>query len=97
MSSTDITKPDSNQIQVETPSEGVPLVDLGSLMLYATRHTTVLPNVATIRFFEGQLTPEELQREALRISSNPFGLGRKLEMPRIPGARPLWRANPTPP
>lgn len=95
LSSTDITQP---ELQHEpSPTEGVPLVDLGSLMLYATRNTTVLPNVATIRLFKGHLTADELQREALRISSNPFGLGRKLEMPRVPGARPLWRANPIPP
>lgn len=95
LSSTDITK---SELQHEpSPTEGVPLVDLGSLMLYATRNTTVLPNVATIRLFKGHLTADELQREALRISSNPFGLGRKLEMPRVPGARPLWRANPIPP
>lgn len=95
LSSTDITQQDLQKGL--PPKEGVPLVDLGSLMLYATRHTPVLPNVATVRLFKGQLTPDELQREALRISSNPYGLGRKLEMPRVPGARPLWRANPTPP
>lgn len=81
----------------QTSSGNVPLVDLGSLMLYATRHTTVMPNVATVRVFKGALTTEELQREARRIASNPFGLGRKLEMPRVPGARPVWRANPNPP
>jgi hypothetical protein len=66
-------------------------------MLYATQHTTVMPNVATIRIFKGALTTDELQREVKRIASNPFGLGRKLEMPRVPGARPLWRAQPDPP
>jgi hypothetical protein len=66
-------------------------------MLYATQHTTVMPNVATIRIFEGALTTDQLQREVKRIASNPFGLGRKLEMPRVPGARPLWRAQPEPP
>lgn len=83
--------------EARTSGGNVPLMDLGSLMLYATRHTTVMPNVVTIRVFKGALTTDELQREAKRIASNPFGLGRKLVMPKIPGARPLWRANPTPP
>jgi hypothetical protein len=78
-------------------TKNVPLVDLGSLMLYATQHTTVMPNVAVIRVFKGALTTDELQREVKRIASNPFGLGRKLEMPKVPGARPLWRAQPDPP
>jgi hypothetical protein len=88
---------DSPVIKSSAPKQNVPLVDLGSLMLYATRHTSVLPNVATIRLFKGELSAEELAAEAKRIASNPYGLGRKLEMPRVPGARPLWRANPQPP
>ncbi|MFT4048249.1 MAG: hypothetical protein QM648_00235 [Solirubrobacterales bacterium] len=92
------TQTESAGITAEIAAKGnVPLVDLGSLMLYATRHTAVMPNVATVRVFKGALTTDELQREAKRIASNPLGLGRKLEMPRVPGARPLWRANPTPP
>jgi hypothetical protein len=66
-------------------------------MLYATRHTTANPNVAVIRRFEGPLTREELDAEARRLAANPYGLGRRLLMPRIPGAQPEWCANSTPP
>jgi hypothetical protein len=75
----------------------VPLVDLGSMMLYAARHTSALPNMAFIRHFEGRLTEEELAGESRRIASNPYGLGRRLIMPRVPGARPLWFADSRPP
>lgn len=74
----------------------VPLVDLGSLMLYATRRTTVLPNMALLARFPGRLTRDELEAEAWRIASNPYGLGRSLVRARVPGARPLWRANSEP-
>jgi hypothetical protein len=75
----------------------VPLVDLGSMMLYAARHTEALPNMAFIRHFDGRLTEEELAGESRRIASNPYGLGRRLIMPRVPGARPLWFADSEPP
>lgn len=71
----------------------VPLVDLGSLMLYATRRTTALPNMALIARFPGSLSRDELETEAKRIAANPYGLGRSLVRARVPGARPLWRAN----
>jgi hypothetical protein len=67
------------------------------MMLYAARRTALLPNMAFIRHFSGRLTTEELEGEARRIASNQFGLGRRLVMPRVPGARPLWRADTTPP
>jgi hypothetical protein len=67
------------------------------MMLYAARHTEALPNMAFIRHFDGRLTEEELAGEARRIASNPYGLGRRLIMPRVPGARPLWFANSEPP
>jgi hypothetical protein len=75
----------------------VPLADLGSMMLYAARRTALLPNMAFIRHFPNRLTPEELEGEALRIASNPYGLGRRLVLPRVPGARPLWRVEDQPP
>ena len=75
----------------------VPLVDLGSMMLYAARRTALLPNMAYVCHFPERLSAEELELEARRIASNPYGLGRRLVMPRIPGARPIWTRNPEPP
>jgi hypothetical protein len=75
------------------PDVNVPLVDLGSMMLWATRHTPHLPNMALLRRFPGIISDEELAVEARRIAGNPYGLGRKLVLARVPGARPLWRRN----
>ena len=66
-------------------------------MLYATRHTPVLPNIAVVRRFPGDIPLAALEAEARVIASNQYGLGRCLMMPRVPGARPLWRANPQAP
>ena len=56
----------------------VPLVDLGSLMLYASRRFTVLPNMGLVLRFGDALTETELEAEATRLASSPFGLGRRL-------------------
>jgi len=66
-------------------------------MLYATLHTPVLPNIAVVRRFPGDVPLAALEAEARLIASNPYGLGRCLMMPKVPGARPLWRANPEAP
>jgi diacylglycerol O-acyltransferase / wax synthase len=79
------------------PPATVPLADLGSLMLYATRHTRVLPNIAVVRRFPGEIPLAAIETEAHRISSHRYGLGRCLTMPKVRGARPLWRVNPEPP
>jgi hypothetical protein len=79
------------------PSATVPLADLGSLLLYATRHTRVLPNIAVVRRFPDEIPLAAIQAEAQRIASYPYGLGRCLMMPKVRGARPLWRVNPEPP
>ena len=79
------------------PPATVPLADLGSLLLYATRHTRVLPNIALVRRFPGEIPLAAIEAEAHRLASLPYGGGRCLMMPKVPGARPLWRANPEPP
>ncbi len=80
-----------------SPGTGTaPLAELGSMMLYATRRTAVLPNVAMVRRFPGSVSRAELDAERHRLASNPYGLGRCLIMPVVPGARPLWRANTEP-
>jgi hypothetical protein len=73
------------------------LVDLGSLMLRAGRRSAVLPNMALVLRFPEPLTLAELQEEAQRLASSPFGLGRRLAAPRVPGARPHWVPAPEPP
>jgi diacylglycerol O-acyltransferase / wax synthase len=75
----------------------VALVDLGSLMLHAGRHSTVLPNMGLVLRFPEPLTDHELQAEAERLASLPFGLGRRLTGPRVPGARPHWVVASEPP
>ncbi|HWE10951.1 MAG TPA: hypothetical protein VG325_16500 [Solirubrobacteraceae bacterium] len=75
----------------------VALVDLGSLMLYASRRSTVLPNMGLVLRFPEPLTAAELRAEAARLASSPFGLGRRLAPPRIPGARPRWVSAAEPP
>lgn len=75
----------------------VALVDLGSLMLYASRRSAVLPNMGLVLRFPKAVTAAELQAEADRLASSPFGLGRRLAPPRVPGARPRWVAAPDPP
>jgi diacylglycerol O-acyltransferase len=75
----------------------VALVDLGSLMLYASRRSTVLPNMGLVLRFAEPLTVAELQAEAERLASSPFGLGRRLAPARVPGARPRWVTAPEPP
>jgi hypothetical protein len=75
----------------------VALVDLGSLMLYAGRRSTVLPNMALVLRFGEPLALSELEGEAERLAASPFGLGRRLTPPRVPGARPRWVPAPEPP
>ena len=75
----------------------IALVDLGSLMLCAGRRSTVLPNMALVLRFEEPLTLGELEGEAERLAVSPFGLGRRLTAPRVPGARPRWVPAPEPP
>lgn len=75
----------------------VPLVPLGSLMLYASRHLPVLPNMGLVLRFTDPLTEAELRAEADRLAASPFGLGRRLQAPLVPGARPRWVAAPESP
>ena len=75
----------------------VALVDLGSLMLHATQRTNVLPNMGLVLRFADALTEDELQSECDRLAASPYGLGRRLAPPRVPGARPRWVPAPEPP
>jgi hypothetical protein len=68
----------------------VALVDLGSLMLCASRRSTVLPNMGLVLRFAEPLAAADLRAEAERLASSPFGLGRRLTPARVPGARPRW-------
>jgi hypothetical protein len=66
-------------------------------MLYASRRSTVLPNMGLVLRFGDALDESDLKTEAGRLASSPFGLGRRLALPRVPGARPRWVAAPDPP
>lgn len=75
----------------------VPLVEHGSLMLRAAQVTALLPNMALVTRFAGEVSTEELDREAARLASSPYGLGRRIRAPWVPGARPRWLPAPVPP
>ncbi|WP_210493614.1 hypothetical protein [Patulibacter sp. SYSU D01012] len=69
----------------------VPLVEHGSLMLRAAQRSAVLPNMALVTRFDDPPSADELRGEAARLAASPFGLGRRLRAPRVPGARPRWQ------
>jgi hypothetical protein len=75
----------------------VPLVEHGSLMLRAAQRTSVLPNMALVTRFAAEVPAADLEAEAARLAASPFGLGRRLRAPRVPGARPRWHAAGEPP
>lgn len=74
-----------------------PLVEHGSLMLLASQRSQLMPHMALVTRFEEDLPRADVEAEAARLASLPAGLGRRLRSPRIPGARPRWYADPTPP
>lgn len=76
---------------VGDPSVEIPLVDWGTLALRAGRVGPVLPHMAWLLRFDEPLTREALEAEARRLASTPYGLGRRIVAPRVPGGRPRWR------
>jgi diacylglycerol O-acyltransferase / wax synthase len=79
------------------PGVEIPLVDWGSLALRAGRVAPVLPHIAWVLRFGDDLSPETVTREARRLAATPYGLGRRIVAPRVPGGRHRWRQEPTPP
>ncbi|HEY2441353.1 MAG TPA: hypothetical protein VGI07_14055 [Solirubrobacteraceae bacterium] len=75
----------------------IPLVDWGSLALRAGRFGPILPHMAWLLRFRDEVTEQTLAEEARRMAATPYGLGRRIVSPRVPGGRHRWRQEPTPP
>ena len=74
----------------------IPLVEWATLALRAGRIAPILPHFAWLIRFPGPISRDEIAAEALRLASTPYGLGRRLAGPRVPGGRPRWVASTTP-
>jgi diacylglycerol O-acyltransferase / wax synthase len=75
----------------------IPLVDWGSLALRAGRVAPVLPHMAWLLRFSERVSEQALSAEARRFAATPYGLGRRIMPPRLPGGRHRWRQERVPP
>lgn len=73
------------------PGVELPLIEWGNLALRGGRVGTNYPHMAWLMRFEEALTVEELETEARRLGTNPYGFGRKLVASRLPAGRMRWR------
>jgi hypothetical protein len=71
----------------------VALFEWGTLVLRAGRRAPVLPHMVWLNRFPETIAREELEAEAQRLGSVPYGFGRRLLPARVPGGRPRWRAS----
>lgn len=78
-------------------SAAIPLADWASLALRAGRVGPNLPNMAWALRFPDALSRETLEEEARRLAATPYGFGRRIAPPRLPGGRPRWVPAPEPP
>ncbi|MFT4048248.1 MAG: hypothetical protein QM648_00230 [Solirubrobacterales bacterium] len=69
----------------------LPIVEWGNMALRAGRVGTNYPHMAWLQRFDEQLTVAELQAEARRLGTNPYGFGRRLIASRLPAGRMRWR------
>jgi len=79
------------------PAAAIPLADWTSLALRAGRVGPILPHMAWLLRFPDAVSQEELEQEARRLASTPYGFGRRVAPPRLPGGRPRWVPAPEPP
>lgn len=79
------------------PGVEIPLVDWGSLALRAGRVGPVLPHMAWLLQFADEVDEPTLAAEAQRLAATPYGLGRRIAPPRLPGGRHRWRQEPAAP
>jgi hypothetical protein len=96
MSTVTTTPPAQTRAPADRTTE-IPLVDWGSLALRAGRVAPVLPHMAWVRRFPDAIDEPTLAAEARRMAGTPYGLGRRIEPPRVPGGRHRWRQEPRPP
>lgn len=89
--------PDAPSIAEPRPTAGgdrppeIALVEWGTLALRAGRVAPILPHMAWLIRFPGLIAREEIEQEARRLASTPYGLGRRLLPARVFGGRPRWR------
>jgi hypothetical protein len=79
------------------PAAAIPLADWTSLALRAGRVGPILPHMAWLLRFPDAVSQEALEQEARRLASTPYGFGRRVAPPRLPGGRPRWVPAPEPP
>jgi hypothetical protein len=79
------------------PSAAIPLADWASLALRAGRVGPNLPNMGWVLRFPDEIPREALEQEARRLAATPYGFGRRIAPPRLPGGRPRWVPAPEPP
>lgn len=73
------------------PAAAIPMADWGSLVLRAGRFGPILPHIAWLLRFPDVVERDVLEREACRLAATPYGFGRRVAPPRLPGGRPRWR------
>ncbi|MBJ7355441.1 MAG: hypothetical protein JHC98_11510 [Thermoleophilaceae bacterium] len=74
-----------------------PLDDHSEMYVTASRSKIHPPCFGLIRIFKEEISADELAKHTLAIAQNPLGLGRRVEKPRLPGARARWVPSPIPP
>jgi hypothetical protein len=79
------------------PAAAIPVADWGSLVLRAGRFGPILPHIAWLLRFADVVPAGALEEEARRLAATPYGFGRRISPPRMPGGRPRWHPAPEPP
>lgn len=74
-----------------------PLDDHSEMYVTVSRSKIHPPCYGLVRFFDEEITADEFAEHTLALAHNPHGLGRRVEKPRLPGARARWVPNPIPP
>ncbi|MGA9856740.1 MAG: hypothetical protein WBQ18_02695 [Solirubrobacteraceae bacterium] len=95
-----LTKPSSAATRPAAgtaPDVEIPLVDWGNLALRAGRTGPVLPHMAWRLRFGESIDEATLTAEVQRLAATPYGLGRRIVAPRLPGGRHRWRQERQPP
>jgi len=79
------------------PAAAIPMADWGSLVLRAGRFGPILPHIAWLLRFPDVVQRDTLEHEARRLAATPYGFGRRVAPPRLPGGRPRWHPECEPP
>lgn len=74
-----------------------PLDDHSEMYVTVSRSKIHPPCYGLVRIFDEEITADEFAEHTLALAHNPHGLGRRVEKPRIPGARARWVPSAIPP